>query len=56
MASLMDIKRAAFEVLLSCVFHADHLGGLTQTGRDKNLQVRVEAGDKSKKRLSEQRR
>lgn len=43
-ASLSDIKRAAFEVFLACVLRDHHLGGITQTGRLKNLQVRVEGG------------
>lgn len=44
-ASMMDVKRAAFEVLMACVVGADHLGGFMQTGRTQNLQVRVEAAD-----------
>ncbi|KAL8654600.1 MAG: hypothetical protein Q9210_001413 [Variospora velana] len=44
-ASMLEIKRAAFEVLMKCVVGADHLGGLMQTGSNMDLQVRVEAGD-----------
>lgn len=29
---------------VSCVAKGDHLGGIVQTGRRRNLQVRVEAG------------
>ena len=43
-ASLNDIKRAAFEVLIACVLGDEHLGGVTQTGVKKNLQVRIGAG------------
>lgn len=42
-ASMLDIKRAAFEVLMSCVVNGDHLGGITHTGVGKHLQVRIEA-------------
>ncbi|KAI4175745.1 MAG: hypothetical protein LQ346_008009 [Caloplaca aetnensis] len=44
-ASMLEIKRAAFEIFLKCVAGADHLGGLMQTGKNMDLQVRVEAGD-----------
>ncbi|KAL8762010.1 MAG: hypothetical protein Q9184_001927 [Pyrenodesmia sp. 2 TL-2023] len=44
-ASMLDIKRGAFEVFAACVSGADQLGGLMQIGRKMNLQVRVEAGD-----------
>lgn len=42
-ASMLDVKMAAFEVLTECVVGANHLGGMIQTGKRKNLQVRVEA-------------
>ncbi|KAL8937386.1 MAG: hypothetical protein Q9211_003715 [Gyalolechia sp. 1 TL-2023] len=54
-ASLMDVKRTAFDVLTACVYGADHLGGFTQTGRVGSLQVSVEAGDRSTEALSELR-
>lgn len=42
-ASMLDIKTAAFELLKKCVVDGEHLGGITTTGRDWNLQVRLEA-------------
>ncbi|KAI4179497.1 MAG: hypothetical protein L6R41_007818 [Letrouitia leprolyta] len=42
-ASMLDIKTAAFELMKKCVVDGDHLGGITTTGRDFNLQVRLEA-------------
>lgn len=44
-ASMLDIKRAAFEVFMECVSGADQLGGFMQIGRNMNLQVSVEAGN-----------
>ncbi|KAL8957973.1 MAG: hypothetical protein Q9193_004877 [Seirophora villosa] len=47
MASMQNIKDTALEVLTSCVRDGDHLGGFSATGEEKNLLVRVEAGDES---------
>lgn len=44
-ASMDDIKRASFEVLVACVLRDEHLGGFTQAGKRGNLQVRIEAGE-----------
>ncbi|KAL8698950.1 MAG: hypothetical protein Q9224_001621 [Gallowayella concinna] len=46
-ASMLDIKRAAFGVLLECVLKGDRLGGLVQTGKESKLQLRLEAGENS---------
>ncbi len=48
LASMYDIRRAAFEVFMACVLRDDRLGGITQTGKWKNLQVRVESGGQSR--------
>lgn len=42
-SSLADVKRAALQVLGQCVALKPHLGGMAQTGKRWNLQVRVEA-------------
>ncbi|KAL8824078.1 MAG: hypothetical protein Q9170_008257, partial [Blastenia crenularia] len=42
-ASLMDVKRAAFVILVQCVLRGEGLGGIAQTGKRMGLQVRVEA-------------
>ncbi|KAL9008091.1 MAG: hypothetical protein Q9173_006751 [Seirophora scorigena] len=47
MATMQDIKDTALGVLTSCVRDGDHLGGFSATGEEKNLIVRVEAGDES---------
>ncbi|KAL8729512.1 MAG: hypothetical protein Q9166_004684 [cf. Caloplaca sp. 2 TL-2023] len=46
-ASMLDIKKAAFEVMVACVVRGDHLGGVVQTGKENKLQLRVEAGRRS---------
>lgn len=48
LASMYDVRRAAFEVFVACVLRGDRLGGITQTGKWKNLQVRVEGGGQSR--------
>ncbi|KAL9603807.1 MAG: hypothetical protein Q9219_000916 [cf. Caloplaca sp. 3 TL-2023] len=40
-ATMMDVKRAALEVVLACVAGDEHLGGVVSTGTDLALQVSV---------------
>ena len=46
-ATMNDIMMAAAEIVDTCVMKDERLGGITQTGKLKNLQVRVEAGARS---------
>lgn len=42
-SSLMEVKSAAFQLLVRCVVNGEHLGGVALLGRRLSLQVRVEA-------------
>lgn len=42
-ASMLDIKAAALDILGKCVLEGHHLGGITTTGQEHNLQVRLES-------------
>lgn len=46
-ATMNDIIMAAAEIVDTCVMKDERLGGISQTGKLKNLQVRVEAGARS---------
>lgn len=45
---MLDVKRAALEVLMACVLRADHLGGFVGTGRRRKLLVSVQAGERAR--------
>ncbi len=44
-ASMLEVRDAAWEVLIQCVAGGDKLGGVVQVGRMGALQVSVVAGD-----------
>ena len=47
-ASMLDIKIAANHVVLGCVLDHDHLGGVQQIGTNGKMQLRIQAGARSK--------
>ncbi|KAL9021218.1 MAG: hypothetical protein Q9185_001619 [Variospora sp. 1 TL-2023] len=47
-ATLNDVRKVALNLVAACVAKSPNFGGVTYTGRLKNLQVTVEAGDEPK--------